>query len=327
MREQLVGESSDVEHARAVQLAAGQGFVLSRKQARACGTSEATIRRLLRRRSWQPVRHGVMTVIGIDAWATDECDEFERERIAHTIDSAAVALARSDHVVASTSAAVLWGLPVRRVPAEPIVTCPKVRPGGRNRATLVRRTTTRPFDHTTWFGVQTTTPERTIVDLSRGDRGAGLMAADCALRDGLITRNSLDLALRWCAGWPGARSARLVASLADPLSESPLESLVRLALHESKLPEPELQVEVAVAEGQRCYRVDFMWRARRLILEADGRIKYNTSELWQEKRRELELTRAGFQVERVVWADLGPNWKAFAARLRHLLSLTPTARP
>jgi very-short-patch-repair endonuclease len=115
-----------------------------------------------------------------------------------------------------------------------------------------------------------------------------------------------------------------VASLADPLSESPLESLVRLALHESEFPAPELQVEVSVAGGQRSYRVDFMWRASRLILEADGRIKYNTSELWDEKRREMELTRAGFRVERVVWADLGPNWKIVAARLRHLLSLTPT---
>jgi hypothetical protein len=320
----LLAASSAVEYAGAVRLAVRQGFVLTRKQARVCGTSDATIRRLLRRRSWRPVRHGVITVIGAAVCATDERDEFERERIAHTIDSAAVALARSDHVVASTSAAVLWGLPVRRVPPDPIVTCPKVRPGGRTQATLIRRTTTRPFDHTTWFGVQITTPERTIVDLSRGDRGAGLMAADCALRDGLVTRESLYLALRWCAGWPGARSARLVASLADPLSESPLESLVRLALHESEFPAPELQVEVSVAGGQRSYRVDFMWRASRLILEADGRIKYNTSELWDEKRREMELTRAGFRVERVVWADLGPNWKIVAARLRHLLSLTPT---
>jgi very-short-patch-repair endonuclease len=103
------------------------------------------------------------------------------------------------------------------------------------------------------------------------------------------------------------------------LAESPLESLVRWALHKSKLPDPELQVVLRTESGAE-YRVDFLWRERRLVLEADGRVKYTGDELWAEKQRELALTRTGYRVERVVWPDLtAARWDRLAARLRRVL--------
>ncbi len=86
-------------------------------------------------------------------------------------------------------------------------------------------------DVTAWFGVPVTTVARTVGDLARTDPPAGLMAADAALRHGLVTTAELDRVLVGMAGWPGVRRARVVAGLASPLAESPLESLTRWVVH------------------------------------------------------------------------------------------------
>lgn len=53
-------------------------------------------------------------------------------------------------------------------------------------------------------------------------------------------------------------------------------------------------------------RVDFLWRKRRTIGEADGRGKYadDGRSLWNEKRREDRLRELGFEVVRWAAADL-----------------------
>jgi very-short-patch-repair endonuclease len=297
-------------------LAATQGYVLSRAQAMAAGVPPSTVRRLVRRGSWQRVRYGVLAIVG-----TDGGSGLIEQRRRHALDAAAGALIRPDHVVSARSAAVLHGLPVRRLPESAELTARPVRSGGRTAALLVREAALPARQVTDWFGVPTTSVARTVADLSRHDPRDGGMAADAALRESLTTRRELSGVIDGCAGWPGVRSARLIRDLADPRAESPLESLVRLEIRTSQLPPPDLQVEIRVAG--RTYRVDFLWRRQRLVLEADGRGKYTGDELWAEKRRELALTRAGYRVERVVWADLGRGWPAVAARLRSVLAASP----
>jgi very-short-patch-repair endonuclease len=114
------------------------------------------------------------------------------------------------------------------------------------------------------------------------------------------------------------RGAREVVALASPLAESPLESLVRLAVHDDGFPPPQLQVRIA------CYRVDLAWPAQRVIVEADGRVKYSGDELWREKRREHELRRHGYTVIRVLWSDLRAGWPVVRDMLATALS---TASP
>jgi very-short-patch-repair endonuclease len=282
--------------------------------------TDALFRRQIRNSAWRSVRRGIATVAPRDVWLQDGSDEFDIARYEHALLAAAAALARPDHLVAARSAAILHGLPTRRIPREPILISTHGLKPGRFDNRTVRRSTVRPWDDEDWFGVPVTTLTRTICDLARLDGGEGLMTLDAALRRGLLADGDVDRALGWFAGWPGVRTARQVASLADRLSESPLESLVRWELHQSKLPPPELQVEVRCSQWQ-LYRVDFLWRAQRLILEADGRLKYDGDALWREKQRELELSRAGYRVERVVWDDLRQvRWRRLVARLRaHLL--------
>jgi hypothetical protein len=207
----------------------------------------------------------------------------------------------------------LHGLPTLAVPDLAILTAQDAGTLGRRSSAHVRGATLHLMATTRWFGTSVTTLPRTIVDLARLDRRDGVMAADAALREGLVTRLALDAALAFAVGWPGVRQARKVLALADPRPESPLESITRLALHDDDFPPPELQFWI----GRD--RVDFYWPRYRLVLEADGRAKYSDEALWEEKKREQRLRAYGDQVEfieRVVWSDVTRTWPATSARLR-----------
>lgn len=291
------------------------GFVLTRSAALRLNLGDADIRRLIRQGAWWRPMHGTLAVIAIGGAGPVPA------RRRHALRSCAAALVRPGHVVSGRSAAVLHGLPIVRLPHLPETTCLTPDVLGTRTARHVYGAKTRQDELSSWFGAPVHTVSRTIVDLARHDRRDGLMAADLALRDGLVTRMQLDAQLRSATGWPGVRGARQVLLLASPLAESPLESLARLAVHDFGLPTPELQVELWDPFERRLYRVDMMWRDQKVILEADGREKYSNDALWQEKLRELALTRLGYRVERVVWSDLTTGWQQTRARLRTLLSL------
>jgi hypothetical protein len=167
-----------------------------------------------------------------------------------------------------------------------------------------------------WFGVPVANVARTVIDAARHDARDGLMTADAALRDRLATRDEFAVMIARAAGWSGIRRARQVLSIASPLAESALESVVRLAMHDAGFPTPELQVEFYDPRRDCSYGVDLLLRDRRLIIEADGKGKYTDEELWREKRREGRLRAlTGNRVERVVWADVMSDWTETCERL------------
>ena len=115
-----------------------------------------------------------------------------------------------------------------------------------------------------------------MVDVARHSRTEGIVVADAAMRCAVTTRAELRAALDAVAGWPGARAARAICALADPLAESPLESLTRLAIHDAGLPAPTLQAPIQLPGRRRPYVVDMLWPERRVVLECDGSLKYET---------------------------------------------------
>ena len=53
--------------------------------------------------------------------------------------------------------------------------------------------------------------------------------------------------------------------------------------------------------------MDFLLRGTNVIVEFDGRMKYDSGDpaaLWAEKNREDGLRRLGYVVVRITWADL-----------------------
>lgn len=289
--------------------AAAQGFVLRGDQTSALGVSRQRARSAVRRGTWTRAGRGYLVPFGLAGGSPAE----ERQR--HAVVAAAAALSRPGDVVSGRSAAILLGLPTVRVPDAPELTARRAVGIGRRHPPHVYSAALDDTDVTTWYGVAHTVAARTLVDLARHDRRDAIMAADAALRECVVEQHQIQAALAAATGWPGVRQARAVLGLASRLAESPLESLVRLALHDDGFPEPELQVPIAG------YRTDLLFRAQRLILEADGRDKYSEVEWRRERRRDRRLRALGYRVERVGWRDVVVHWPATRAWLRGVLQL------
>ena len=68
------------------------------------------------------------------------------------------------------------------------------------------------------------------------------------------------------------------------------------------------------------HQVDFHWPAHRLIVETDGRATHDTPHQFEEdRRRDLELTLAGWHVIRVGWRQVVHEPGRVAALLRSRL--------
>ncbi len=105
------------------------------------------------------------------------------------------------------------------------------------------------------------------------------------------------------------RPLREAISKADPIRESPTESLTAGHLYLSGLPMPEFQPPVRTRLGT--YFPDFVWQDVMLIVETDGAVKYNDRrDLIAEKEREDVLRELGYRFIRVLAKDimLRPEW-------------------
>ena len=130
-------------------------------------------------------------------------------------------------------------------------------------------------------GRPVTTVARTLVELGRHDRCDAIMAADAALREELLTRADIDEALQH-----GSRLARRPAGR-EPCWRWPIRAPSRRSSRS-----PDCASTTRVFRRRCCSvwigrdRVDFYWPECRLVLEADGRLKYTDEERWAEKKRE-----------------------------------------
>lgn len=167
-------------------------------------------------------------------------------------------------------------------------------------------------------GLSVTDLPWTVIDTARElTFEKAVVIAESALWHERTTSESLHSVLLTCADWPGARNAGRVVAFASNGSESPGESLARIAFERLALPQPRQQVAVRDAVGL-IGRVDFLWDQHRTIGEFDGRLKYDGERgetLYDEKRREDRLREAGFEVVRFGWADVQGEAKPLGRRL------------
>ncbi|MET7281085.1 type IV toxin-antitoxin system AbiEi family antitoxin domain-containing protein [Kribbella sp. NPDC005582] len=126
-------------------------------------------------------------------------------------------------VLSHTSAALAWRLPLLGPPPKPHVTLPthrKARPGP---AAVLHWADLPAIDLRRGL----TSLERTVVDCARIlPFGEGLAVADAALATGRLTAEELRAAALRSRGRGRANAVR-VAAMADPRSESFLESVLR----------------------------------------------------------------------------------------------------
>jgi very-short-patch-repair endonuclease len=290
-----------------------QSGVFTRQQARDVGYSNDEIRHLQRRGEWLTVRRGALT--------TAERREAASGRTAgHLLRAAAALLTLGcDPVLSHRSAALAWDLPlVGELPEDVEITTDRQN-RRRTPGLAVHTARTPPHHRGVAGGLAVTSVARTVSDIARSSTfAAATVLADAALHRGLCAPADLDRVIRDCWVWRGIVRTKKVLAFADALSESPGESLSRVAMTQHGLPEPVLQGQL-VLEGREV-RVDFLWPDRRVVGEFDGRVKYaERDSLWREKDREDLIRRSGYRVVRWVWSDVFPDPRRLVTRLGSVL--------
>lgn len=250
---------------------------------------------------------------------------------------AALHLVPSAIALTHESAAAVLGLSSLRAEPDVRVAVPPTQTRGRTRLTafaygpqgevpgrsvVVRRSSVRPEPQEviTVQGMRVTDPLRTALDCAcdlpvrlslpiidsavrqvcRPDRRTRQATAATRIDEALAR-----LAQMLAAQGPrrGICRARTAIALADPLAESPGESVLRWAAAAAGLPAPVTQLGVQ-ASGHE-YFLDLGFPQWHSGWEFDGLGKLaEASDLRAEKRRELRLGRSGWRLERFGWEEV-----------------------
>ncbi len=152
-------------------------------------------------------------------------------------------------------------------------------------------------------GYPTTSVVRTIADLGRRLPIVEAVAAlDMALHERLL--KSVDLRTWVCthARYPGIRRLRRAVELAEPATESVMETRLRLLLVMARLPRPQAQVSLYDDAGIFLGRPDFYYPLHQLALEYDG--AQHRENLTGDNRRQNRLVDAGYRLLRFTAADV-----------------------
>jgi hypothetical protein len=163
-----------------------------------------------------------------------------------------------------------------------------------------------------------TAPLRTVTDLGRRlPLIDAVTAIDMALHDRLVDLDELRIAAADCGAIPGSARLRRAIDLAEPKTESPMETRLRLLLILAGLPRPCAQVSLLDERGRFLGRPDLLYRDQCLVIEYDGGVHRET--LVNDDRRQNRLLGAGYRVLRFTAPDVLGNPDAVVAQVRAAL--------
>jgi hypothetical protein len=220
-------------------------------------------------------------------------------------------------VLAGYSAAELHraGCAPADAPAEVIVGwCLDPRPGLR-----VRHDTLRPDEERTVDGCLVTTGLRTAYDLARW---LELVEAVVAL-DALAGRFGFKPAELLTLRRPGARHIRRLdpaIALADPMSESAMETRLRLLLVLAGLPPPTVQHPVTDPNARVLGWLDLAYPQARLGIEYDGEVHFDAQRTARDKRRDGAMAELDWLVLRFGKTDVLATPDRTVLRVRRVLA-------
>lgn len=227
---------------------------------------------------------------------------------------AAVLACGTRAVLSHRSAGALWGFwPGASGRIE--VTVPGGgRPGPAEvRVHRTRRLTDR--DMTELDGIPVTSVARTLVDLAEVLNPRQLKRAvhEADVADLLDVDAVWSAAARVSGRRHAKRLLRILGRSTAPTSNE-LERRFLELCEIAELPRPQVNVPL------RGFIVDFFWPDVRLVVETDGAHVHNTRQKFEDdRRRDAELTAAGFRVVRVTWRQMTDDPAAVVAVLRRLL--------
>ncbi len=261
-------------------IAAKQHGVLSVRQLRRCGLSEAAIRRRLAAGRLHRLHRGVYAV-GHVALAP-------QGRLLGAVlavgcgphDGGAV-LAHWGAAASHRSAAFLWELVSDAEGACHVIVSGDAGRMARTGVYVHRSVTLLPAEVTLRHGVPVTTPARTIADLRLAAR---------ARLPGEVPPRELRRAIRQAnvLGLP------LDEADARDHTRSDLEGAFLSLCRRHRLPRPEVNARIGT------HLVDFLWRDRHLVVETDGyRFHRGLTAFRDDRARGVELASRGYEVVRL----------------------------
>jgi very-short-patch-repair endonuclease len=149
-------------------------------------------------------------------------------------------------------------------------------------------------------GVPVTSVLRTLADLARRcSRLQAIVAIESAVRLDLVTPEQLALLRRH-----SDRRLRSRALAADPRSESPLETAVRLLLVDAGI-DVEPQWSGLDWRGWEVYRIDLAIPRWRIAVECDGVAVHGSAKaIYRDRSRANRINVDGWHVLRFTWWDV-----------------------
>ncbi len=157
-------------------------------------------------------------------------------------------------------------------------------------------------------------------------RSSTLLPSHCTLRNAIpVTKpaRTLEDLRRVLPTQQFAAALRQAEYLRLPIGEqfepdrtrTELEARLLLVCRRYRLPKPEVNVKVGP------YRVDFLWRDRRVIVEVDGWESHRTRSAFEADRaRDARLKVLGYEVVRFTWRHLDEQPRSVAGTVRALLA-------
>lgn len=296
-------------------LAAGQLWVISAAEAAVCGLDAHDVDVLCRRGEWTRVRRGF--------YSPRPAPPDPREREMLDFAAAVRAIDAKDAAIAHISAGRAWGAKWLAEPdnSEVWVACDAPATSRHYSGLRILPAGLPAQDVTLLEGLPVSTPARTAVDLARHlSFDPAVVVVDSLRFKFKIADEELAAILERCRGWPFIRRARRAILFSTTLAESPLESQFRIEFARVGLPASRLQAKVIDANGDE-RRLDHLFGLRAGV-EIDGRMKYRTPEdLWEEKRREDALRRAGYPLLRLTAEHLRIPGRALRQMvINHMIS-------
>ena len=168
-------------------------------------------------------------------------------------------------------------------------------------------------------GVRITTPARTGFDIARTlPMVEAVVAIDAmcfsrALKFGDLAGFAADH-----TRWPGIRAVHAALELVEPLSESPMETRLRLGLIDSGLPRPVAQFEVR--DGSRLIaRLDLAYPQWKIGIEYDGDQHRERDAFTADLDRQNKLRAAGWTILRFTARDVYRHPDRIAALVRSVI--------
>lgn len=166
-----------------------------------------------------------------------------------------------------------------------------------------------PKDRTFYGVVPVTTPTRTLLDCSAVVREEVLEAwLDQALRTGRTSIRRINSSLERAGGQHGLGPIRRLLRFRDPEAapnESRLETLLLRILRRAGLLDGVVPQKVIYDSGGFVGRIDFVYPARRLVVEAHSYKFHSSNQAWQaDVARWNRLRRQGWRVVLVTWQQV-----------------------